>query len=142
MPIKIQLNGKSMEPLIRMNRDIVTIVPLKREPVKGDIVMFLDIKGRYCAHRVRRVETDRILTLGDNCRQCDPWTAKKDVAGLIISVERKGRKYSLDSPVLRFYGKVRMALLPVRNFNHSLFMKLWSVYVKLFKKDRGGNSNA
>lgn len=141
MPIRIQLNGKSMEPLIRMNRDYVTIVPLRREPRKSDIVMFLDVKNRYCAHRVKRVEKDRVLTVGDFCYSHDPWTDRNRVYGLIVSLERDGKKYNLDSPAFRFYGKVRMALLPVRRFNHSAFLKLWSVYVKLFKKDRGGKSD-
>ena len=142
MPIRIQLNGKSMEPLIRMNRDYVTIVPLRREPQKSDIVMFLDVKGRYCAHRVKRVETDRILTIGDYCYIHDPWTDRNRVFGLIVSMERDGKKYNLDSPAFRFYGKIRMALLPLRKVVHSLILKLWSVYVKLFKKDRGGKSDA
>ncbi len=142
MPIRIQLNGKSMEPLIRMNLDYVTIVPLRREPQKSDIVMFLDVKNRYCAHRVKRVKDGKVLTIGDNCYQYDPWTERCRVYGLITSLERDGKTYSLDSRFFRFYGKVRMIEFPLRKFNHTAFLKLWSVYVKLFKKDRGGKSDA
>lgn len=135
MPIRIQLNGKSMEPLIRFRRDYVTVVPLRREPTVGDIVVFKNSLNRFCAHRVKRVESDRILTVGDNCREPDPWTNRSEIVGLVILLERGKKKYKLDSPLLRTYGKIRMLLLPLRNFNHRLFLKLWSIYAKLFKKN-------
>lgn len=134
MPIKIQLNGKSMEPLIRIRKDFVTVVPLKREPVKGDIVIFRDRLNRYCAHRVKKVEAERILTIGDNCYEYDPWTARSDIAGLLVLLERNGKKYNLDSDLFRLYGKIRMALLPFRRFNRKAFLKLWSIYVRIFRK--------
>lgn len=134
MPIKIQLNGKSMEPLIRIRQDYVTVVPLRRDAVKGDIVVFKDRLNRYCAHRVKKVEAERILTIGDNCFDYDPWTPKSKITGIVIMIERNGKKYKLDSPLLRTYGRIRMALLPLRVFNHKAFIKLCSVYVKIFRK--------
>lgn len=138
MPIKIQLNGKSMQPLIRMRYDYVTVVPLRREPVKGDIVVFLDRQNRYCAHRVKCVKENHIQTLGDNCFKCDPWIKKHEAVGLIVAMERNGKKYNLDSALFRFYGRVRMSLLPVRRLNHLAFLRLWKFYKRLFKNTEGG----
>ena len=40
LPVRIQLNGGSMSPLIRMNCDYVTVGPLNETPATGDIVLF------------------------------------------------------------------------------------------------------
>ena len=141
MPIKIQLNGTSMQPLIRKNRDYVTIIPLRREPLIGDIIIFLDTKKRYCAHRIKRMRDNKIQTIGDNCYNHDPWISKDEIAGLIISMERNGKIYKLDSPFFRLLGKVRMAFLPIRKFNRPIIQFLWSVYIKVFRKNEGGNSS-
>ena len=44
-PVRILLNGGSMFPLIRWNRDYVTIAPLKEPPVIGDIVLIAEREG-------------------------------------------------------------------------------------------------
>ena len=41
-PVRIQLNGSSMEPLIRIRKDYVTIVHMEGSPGIGDIVLFSD----------------------------------------------------------------------------------------------------
>ncbi|MBQ0059556.1 MAG: hypothetical protein KBS83_06330, partial [Lachnospiraceae bacterium] len=40
IPVRIQLHGYSMQPLIRRMRDYVTIVPVDREMMVGDVVLF------------------------------------------------------------------------------------------------------
>ena len=73
LPVRIQVNGTSMYPLLRRNRDYVTIHPLNGLPRQGDIVLFSDPdrEARYVLHRVWRVEKDTVLTWGDNCRCAD-----------------------------------------------------------------------
>lgn len=139
MPIKIKLSGQSMQPLIRYNRDYVTVIPMKREPLKGDVVIFFDAYGRYCAHRIKAINGDCVKTLGDNCPADDGWIKKSDIIGLIIRLERDGKSYNLDSDLFRFYGKVRMVLLPLRLLKRKLIQLLWSAYVRLFKNGGGKN---
>ena len=138
MPIKIQLDGISMQPLVRRRRDFVTVVPLRREPQKGDIVLFMDKKNRYCVHRVNKTDGNKVRTLGDNCFDYDGWTDKSNISGLVISLERNGKKYNLDSTAFRFYGKVRMAILPLRKIKHFFAKHFWSAFNSLFHK--GGSS--
>ena len=72
IPVRILIKGDSMFPLIRINRDYVTVLPLDEQPEKGDIVMFADqVKQRYVLHRVWKIEGDRVMTWGDNCSRPD-----------------------------------------------------------------------
>ena len=82
-----------MEPLIRMNKDIVTIIPLEEIPQIGDIVLFADQKqGRYVVHRVWSLNDGKILTWGDNCPAPDNWLPLEDVWGKAVLIERGKRK--------------------------------------------------
>lgn len=139
MPIRIQLDGISMQPLVRKNRDYVTVIPVRRELKRSDIVLFTDKINRYCVHRVNKIDGDMIRTLGDNCFSYDGWTKKSNIFGLVVSLERNGKKYNLDSPVFRFYGKARMAILPLRKIKHFFAKHFWSAYNRLFHK--GGSSD-
>ena len=89
-PVRIMLHGGSMFPLIRMDRDYVTIESLKERPKPGEIVLFPDLacKERYVVHRVRKVEGDNVLTWGDNCSNPDPWMPLDAIWGRVVLIER------------------------------------------------------
>ena len=92
-PARITLNGNSMFPLVRWNRDYVTIAPLDREIVLGDIVLFNEPEtGRYVVHRVWKIEDDKVLTWGDHCDGPDGWIPKGCVWGKINLIKRGKRQ--------------------------------------------------
>ncbi len=91
-PVRIQLNGYSMNPFIRGYRDYVTVVQPEGDFAAGDIVLVAEPgTGRYVMHRVWEVKGDRILTWGDNCSGPDGWIPKDAVWGKTILIER-GKK--------------------------------------------------
>ena len=91
-PVRILISGYSMFPLIRYQKDYVTIVALDAPPKVGDVVLFVDPpKDRYVLHRVWQVEADRALTWGDNCDYADGWIPISDIWGKAVQVER-GRR--------------------------------------------------
>ena len=97
IPMCIPIHGNSMYPLVRMDRDLVTVVPLEEMPRAGDIVLFADpICDRYVLHRVWRAEGDRVLTWGDNCEKPDGWMPRDAVWGKAISIERGKRSITPD----------------------------------------------
>ena len=99
LPMRILIHGGSMYPLIRMDRDYVTIMPLKESIRVGDIVMFSDPqKERYVLHRVWRIEESRVLTWGDNCRHPDPWLPMDAIWGRAVLIER-GKRRIVPHPV-------------------------------------------
>lgn len=93
-PMRILIQGGSMFPLIRRNRDHVTILPLEGTPAVGDIVLFADPEqpGRYVLHRLWRMEQNRALTWRDNCPCPDAWLPLEAVWGKVWLVERGKRR--------------------------------------------------
>ena len=113
-PVTICLDGSSMMPLIRRGKDPVTIAPLQREVKVGDVVLFTTGAERYVVHRVWKKQGDKIRTLGDNCLNPDPWITMDSVLGQAVLYRRNGRKHRLDTPAARLFGRVWLALYPVR----------------------------
>ncbi len=97
VPMRIPINGVSMYPVIRRNRDMVTIVPLDHEPVPGEIVMFAQPQlNRYVLHRVWQVREGRVQTWGDNCDKPDGWMPREMIWGQAIRIERGKRDIKPD----------------------------------------------
>ncbi|MBR3019137.1 MAG: hypothetical protein IKH57_19010 [Clostridia bacterium] len=89
IPMRIPIHGVSMYPLIRMDRDFVTIMPLEERPQIGDIVLFANLeKKQYVLHRVWQTQEDCVLTWGDNCDHPDGWMPWDVVWGKAVLVER------------------------------------------------------
>ena len=97
-PVRILIHGGSMFPLIRMDRDYVTIEPMKGMPETGDIVLFPDesTNDRYVLHRVWRTEEDKVLTWGDSCPAPDPWMPAEAIWGRAVLIERGNRQIRPD----------------------------------------------
>lgn len=113
-PVTICLEGESMRPLIRKGRDPVTIVPVRGEMKKGDVVLFTLGDGRYVVHRVWRLREGLVRTLGDNCVNPEPWFPRTQVLGQVVRFSRNGHAFRLDTPAARAFGRVWMALFPIR----------------------------
>ena len=115
-PVRIQLDGGSMYPLVRRNRDYVTVVQLQAEPAAGDLVLFADGNPeRYIVHRIWEVKDEKVLTWGDNCAAPDGWLPRDAILGKIILVERGKRKIHPDPDKglrwAKFWRKVRPVYL-------------------------------
>lgn len=92
-PVRIPLNGWSMSPLIRRAQDYVTIIPVDRELVPGDIVLIAEPDiGRYVMHRVWEIRSGQVETWGDNCERPDGWYSLDAIWGRAILIERGNRK--------------------------------------------------
>lgn len=93
VPMRILIHGVSMFPLIRMDQDYVTIMPLTGKITVGDIVLFSDPhQVRYVLHRVWRIEENRVLTWGDNCLRPDPWLPADAIWGKATLIERGNKQ--------------------------------------------------
>ena len=97
LPVRIPLMGHSMFPLVRYNRDLVTVVPLDKPVQIGDIVLFAD-HGRnlYVMHRVWALKDKTVQTWGDNCDGPDGWFPMEAVWGRVILIERGSREIHPD----------------------------------------------
>ena len=130
-PMRIFLEGDSMRPLIRRGRDQVTIVPLTRPLKRGDVVLFESTPGRYVVHRVYRLQDGFVQTLGDNCRNPDPWIPEQQVLGQVVQVERGKWRISMDTIFSCVWGCLWMTLLPVRHAYFAIRHMLGMILRKL-----------
>lgn len=90
--MRIRIHGTSMSPLIRIDRDYVTICPLNEKAEVGDIVLFADPnRERYVLHRVWKTGEGWALTWGDNCPKPDGWIPEDRLWGKVTLIER-GRR--------------------------------------------------
>ena len=133
IPVRIQLNGYSMQPLVRRLRDHVTIIPLKRPLKRGDVVLFADDLGRYVVHRVWKLDETCVTTLGDHCYQPDPPLEYSRVWGLVTKLERGSRVISLDCSGARAWGRFWMSLLPLRR----MYDRCRSFAKQIYRKLKG-----
>ena len=98
LPMRIQVNGNSMFPLLRSQRDYVTIYPLDGLPQRGDVILFADPRrdARYLLHRAWQTDGGTVLPWGDNCAAPDGTISLSNVWGKAVLVERGKRKIKLD----------------------------------------------
>lgn len=114
LPIRIQLYGHSMHPLIRYRQDQVTIRACSRPLRKGDIVLFQRSDNRYVVHRVQSLTDTAVQTIGDNCSAPDAPIAPEMVLGLVTHVHRGNRTLHVDTRRWRTLGRIWIALQPLR----------------------------
>ena len=104
--------GVSMEPMLRQNRDLVTIQAPVSRLQKYDVALYKRDKG-YVLHRVIGVEKDHYLIRGDNTFVLEivPDSA---VIGVLTGFQRKGRHYSVSNRAYQRYARVWCAIYPLR----------------------------
>ena len=112
--VTIPLDGNSMLPLIRKGIDPVTIIPLQRPLKRGDVVLFTTAEGMYIVHRVWKIRGNCVQTLGDRCVHPDPWIPQDQVLGLASGFSRNNIKHRLDRVPARLWGRIWMAIFPLR----------------------------
>ena len=110
----LPVTGGSMLPMLRSDRDSVTLSPLAHSLVPGDVILYRRESGQYVLHRVVRIlPGGGLLCCGDNQWKTDQ-VAHTQVLAVVTSFRRKGREHRCNSGGYRFYAGAWTALLPVR----------------------------
>ena len=111
-----RISGVSMLPMLRQEKDLVT---LRRYDGKGlkkyDVAMF-DRGGprRYVLHRVVEVHEGSYTFLGDNCIAKEKNVPESAIVAVLDSFSRGGKQISVNDPKYRLYVRVHCALFPIR----------------------------
>ncbi len=111
-----RISGVSMRPMLRQEKDVVT---LRRYDGKGlkkyDVAMY-DRGGprRYVLHRVVEVHDGSYTFLGDNCISKERNIPESDIVAVLDSFTREGKQISANDPKYRLYVRVHCALFPIR----------------------------
>lgn len=116
IPLNFCVTGYSMFPLIRNQKDRVTIIAHNGQINIGDIVL-LQVRnpgGNYVLHRVCKMKDDQIQTLGDGNLHFDPWLPASVVCGVAVQIQRGRLTISPGSFFWKKAGLLWMALFPLR----------------------------
>jgi hypothetical protein len=98
-----------MIPFIRSG-EVVELEPVVFSDVKpGEVLLARRSDGAYVLHRVARLGDGRLFMVSDAGR-ADGWIEAEDIVARAVSVLRKGRVRSLNSPHARRLGLLWMRL--------------------------------
>lgn len=110
--ITYKVLGKSMEPMIVSNRDIVT-VKRKSDGVKlyeNDVVLYRQ-NGKLILHRIVKIQPNgEYVILGDNCSRKEYGILENDIIGVLTSFKHNGVHYEItDQKYIEYIKKLRNA---------------------------------
>lgn len=105
--ITYKVSGKSMEPMISPNKDIVTI---KRKTnstklYENDVVLYRQ-KGKLILHRIIKIlPKGGYVMLGDNCSRREYGVLEEDIIGVLTSFKHNGIHYDITNQKYTEYVK-------------------------------------
>lgn len=105
--VSYTVKGKSMEPMLYQNRDIVTICPKNSNSRcnHNDVVLYTR-NNKLILHRIIHVLPDgRYIILGDNSQAYEYDITDRDIIGILSSFNRDGCHYNITDPVYINYIK-------------------------------------
>ena len=95
-------NGISMLPMLKEGRDAVTLSPATFPLRKYDLILYIRDNGTYVLHRI--VKTGEYYScIGDNQFITEEDIRNDQIIAVVSSFNRKGREYSVKTPVYLFY---------------------------------------
>ncbi len=112
--------GKSMLPMLRQNRDLVTIRPVSGRLKKFDVPLYRRKSGGYLLHRIIAVTENGYVIRGDNTYTNETDVTDSDIVGVLTSFRRNGKDCSVDSKSYRLYVRVWNALYPFRKVRNKI----------------------
>ena len=109
--------GVSMRPLLKENRDLVTIRPFDGRLKKYDVPLYRRRGNRYTLHRIIAVRENDYVIRGDNTFAKE-YVPDNAVIGVLTGIRRKGKDIDLSGAGYRFYTRFWNLLYPVRFVLH------------------------
>ena len=90
--------GDSMMPLLRQNRDLLVVEKKPGGPCKKyDAVLYKRPNGQYVLHRIIQVRPDGYVLCGDNRWRREYGVQDDWILGVLTSVVRDGKEFSVHS---------------------------------------------
>ncbi|MBR7032578.1 MAG: S24/S26 family peptidase [Clostridia bacterium] len=111
--IVYKTRGVSMEPMLRQNRDLVTIRVPDCRLKRFDVALYR--RGDdHVLHRVIKVKEDYYIIRGDNTFSLET-VPDDDVIGVLTGFIRKGKEHSVTERGYRFYARIWNGIYPIRS---------------------------
>jgi len=108
--------GDSMMPLIKQDRDLLVIEPVKRRLKKYDVPLYKRDSGQYVLHRILKVRDNDYVICGDNRWVKEYGIQDRHIIGVLTAVVRDGKELSVKNWKYKLYVHFWCDLFPVRAF--------------------------
>lgn len=124
--VTLTVKGNSMNPFLVSMRDKLTLGPWKDEDIKkGCVALVRDSRGIYLAHRVISRSGNTFTLMGDGNVGLIETADLDGCIGIVYSMTRKGKEWSVQSRAWRLYSWIWMLLTPVRRWPLAIWRRLF-----------------
>ena len=104
--VKFKPKGISMLPMLRQDRDTVTLSPITDKLKKYDVVLYRRDNGKYVLHRI--VKTGKTYTMmGDNQFVKEHGIRIDQIIAVVTAFTRDQKEYAMDSATQKIYCRLR-----------------------------------
>ena len=112
--VELPITGTSMLPLLIQGRDFVTITSCDIAK-KNDIIFYRRDDGHFVLHRVIGKDEKGYILCGDNQVVKEYGIKDEHIIGVVNSIKRKNKCFSVDKLLYKIYSQIWIILLPMRN---------------------------
>lgn len=105
--------GVSMLPMLRQDKDVITIVKKQGRCKKYDVALYRR-GNKYTIHRVVDVLPDGYVILGDNCMYKELDITDENILGVMVSFVRGKKEIAMDHWGQKLYARIWYWLYPIR----------------------------
>lgn len=110
--------GPSMRPMLRQQRDVVVVAPVKEPLKKYDVPMYRrEGYDHLVLHRILQVREDCYVIRGDNT-YCLEYVPKEYILGVLQEFYRDGKRISCESRSYQRYVRWNIRTYPIRHLWH------------------------
>lgn len=111
--VSVAAGGNEMLPIIRGERDTVTLAKKSQSLKKGDMVFYIADDGRYLFRRIVYVNGDTYVASGDNETKNEYKIPAERIFGVVVSYDRKGKTHKITDKSYRLYVLLLPLIKPV-----------------------------
>ncbi len=112
--VELPITGTSMLPLLIQGRDSVEITKCVTAK-KSDIIFYRRDDGHFVLHRIIGKDENGYVLCGDNQVAKEYKISDKHIIGVVKSIKRKHKSFSVDKLSYKIYSQIWIILLPIRN---------------------------
>lgn len=113
--------GVSMRPLLKQDRDLVTVRPVTGRLKKYDVPLYKrKHDGKYVLHRIIAVHEKDYVIRGDNTYVKEYGITDDDIIGVLTDFQRKKKNYSVEMRGYKIYSRVWNFIYPMRFVLHAV----------------------
>lgn len=123
--VSLLIAGNSMAPFLISNRDTVFFRTPDRPLRVGDMVFYQRTDGRFIMHRIRRIRSEGIYTVGDAQSLIEGPLKREQIFGLVTRARRKGKLIGPGNFWWEFFGRVWIRMVPLRRPVIDCYEAIW-----------------